>query len=372
MLTRRELLASALFSPAAGKWSLARRGERSAFQSPEGKRTFLLGVNHAAQAAAVMKPAAIRQTILDLGYNSAGYGAPEPSDGKTPWFAALDMVANSHYLAPDKFQYADVFDSTFKQTLRNKIRALCDRHKNDPSLVGYYWTDTPRWDPEIARRTRGTNWLEYYRALPTDAPGRQLLAKLDFAPNASLQAIAREIFQLSAGEFRAADPGRLLLGERYKLYDHPTPVLEEAAKYTDAVAIQPGPATGPKPGQGNDETTFDRAAFDNVHRVTKKPVIICDHACSFYTGEYPVTLWNQFPSREEATAAMTAYARAAMERPYLLSYSRCQFIGRFDPARQLLKQGLLLPDGRRDEALCKLTQQSNAALLKRFSELWMR
>jgi len=140
-------------------------------------------------------------------------------------------------------------------------------------------------------------------------------------------------------------------------------VLKAAAKYVDVISIQPGPEKGPGPGTGKAERKFNTEGFENLFLTTGKPIIICDHTVSFYTKEYPVTLWHQFASQQLAGDAQTNYIMQAAKTPYIVGYLKCQYLNVYDPRRGLLKQGLLSENGKMHQPYADLIKQANAEAL---------
>jgi len=94
--------------------------------------------------------------------------------------------------------------------------------------------------------------------------------------------------------------------------------------------------------------------------------MICDHQRSFYTDEYPKTMWQQLPSQEKAGKSYKDYLNAALSKPYILGYNRCQYISR--EVGNVLKQGLLDIYGNPYETLVECITITNKELIKRFSQ----
>lgn len=387
------LALGATLASAAQPFRLARDGERAALLTPAGERIFLLGLNHVAEgapreaAARAAYFAAAAERMRAWGFANLGYGAPRELHGSFPFLAEIRLTGSSHYQAADSFRYDDVFDPAFQRDLRARVQAFCAAHAAHPNLVGFYWTDTPRWDLATARRRRGDDWVSALRRLPATAAGKiayvaflrerhgsdparyaaaygHAIARFDDllgfdfrefdrenpAGRADdelfLGHIAREFYRVTGEAFREFAPGRLIFGERYKLRDHPDFVLREAAKWIDVLSIQPGPGVGPLPGPGRDEIEFDAAEFDRLHALTGKPILICDHQVSFPAPGRPVTLWHQAADEAEAAAIAAAFVRAAAARPYIVGYQRCQYADSFRPERgNMLKQGLVTAVG---------------------------
>ncbi|MEM9883062.1 MAG: hypothetical protein AAF800_09120 [Planctomycetota bacterium] len=388
--------------PTVGKFTLAEDHGRWSFVSPDGRRMFTIGVNHlgsledpgaAERVAAAWNVTTaelwerVTQHLTELGCNTIGYHAPDALRDRLPCFVETDFHDTSHCLPGQRFAYPDVFDPTFQTHVRNKVRETCEKHRHRKNLIGYFWTDTPRWHLDTARGERASDWVTATRRLGPDTPGKRAyvdflretyagdfaalargyrldfqsfddLLAYDFAyqeltwpavrrdDQAFLARTAEELYRVTAEAFRTCDPGRLLLGERYKSHDHHDGVLRAAARYVDAISIQDGPEIGPLPGPGRHESVFDRGYFDHVHGITGKPILVCDHNISFRTEAHPVTLWHACDTPEQAAELHTAYLCDAAATPYVIGYGRCQYLSVFDPKRGLLKQGLLQEDGR--------------------------
>jgi len=357
--------------------------------TPSEARYFALGVNHIGDTAPPenAEPTARQRARFDAaknlrswGFNCAGNGASGPILEQLPFFAKVSLVNNSHFLAQYDFRYADVFSEAFASRVDRIVLSVCEQHRDNQKLIGYYWTDTPRWNLDESRRQRGTDWVSFMRRLPANTAGKQAyiaflqkrfgnsiarlndafrmraqsfesLAKSNFAgleldrareaDEAFLGVIAERLYSVTAAAFARHDPEALVFGEKYKAHDHSDAVLQAAAKYVDVISIQPGPEVGPLPGPGRHESSFERDYFDEVHKLTGKPIMICDHAISWWSKERPVTLWHQYHTIDEAADSYARYLRSAAATPYIVGYSRCQYLSDYRKDRNLLKQGLL-------------------------------
>ena len=171
------------------------------------------------------------------------------------------------------------------------------------------------------------------------AIGRQIVQADDIA---FLEIIARQFYSVVGSAQRQHDPRHLVFGDRYLLGDHPTEVLRAAAKWIDAIAVQPGDLYAPLYPPS---TRFAMDEFRQLHEVTGKPVLICDHAISYPTHEEPRTIFEQAPNEAEAALAIERFLKAAFAEPYLLGYLKCQYIDRPSGFGRGLRQGLLKFDG---------------------------
>ncbi|MFC1735164.1 hypothetical protein ACFL1X_03540 [Candidatus Hydrogenedentota bacterium] len=331
--------------------------------------------------------------LRNWGFNTAGYGAPRPLREMLPFMADVFLAKNCHFLTNDRFSYPDVFDPQYQREIEEKIKKMCLANRNNDNLIGYYWTDTPHWDLDIARRKRGTDWVSAIRHLDAGAPGKkryvvflkqkydgdttkfnrvyemeilafdELLSEpfdgLDLESVRSddmefLAMIAREYYRVTGEANKRYDPEHLIFGERYLATDCPDEVLVEALPYVDVLSIQP---LGSR---------FRQDRFERLHKLTGKPIMLCDHQCSFATPEYPRTMWKQLESEEAVGIAYGNYLEDAFARPYVIGYHRCQYIDRFAPSHGVLKQGLIREDATPYVELVEYVRKANSDLTARF------
>jgi hypothetical protein len=367
-------LLAAVTSAAPATWRVAERDGRAHLVTPDGRPFVVLGLSHASLALAETTAAPLApeeraqreaQVLADLrasGFNTLALGFdtwgqpiadPAAWEGvstrfarrmqpELPFIAGMDRFVGDEALpafgskdAAARFE--DVFDPEFKRRLRAKVERLCALTRDSPNCIGYWWSDIPPWNFDAARTRFGRTWLDVIRALPESAPGRRRHAEFLRGPpphddTAFLGVIARELYADLAEAFRAHAPGRLLFGERYLGFNTPEPVLAAAARHVDVISVQPY------------EGVVSREKFDEIHRLTGKPILISDWNLSFPTPQHRVTMWPQFKTPAETAAAYENYVRAAFATPYLLGYYKCQYVDQ-PLATGMLKQGLRTPDG---------------------------
>ena len=387
---------------------LSAPSSRACLLDPQGRPFFSLGVVHAGaypegdgQAFFDHKyagdwsflAAKIAADLRDWGFNSAGYHSPPALLDHLPYFQDCYPAAISYWMGAPA--YPDPFDPAWQRAVEDLLERTCAPVRDHPNLVGYYWTDTPRWDLDRARRLVSTDWVSAIRALPAAAPGKQAyvdylleaafeagpvyraalggtalnrdnllestFARLDLSHPAVmrhdrgfLRRIARQYYAVAHMATRKADPDHLIFGDRYLIGDHPPEVLEEAAPFIDVLSVQPY------------GSAFDRAAFDALHALTGKPILICDHAINFATPAHPHTVWPQAPDEAAAARAYHAYLTAAAQCPYITGYHRCQYIDRPIPGTDLLKQGLLQADETPYAVLLEQVRATNRAVAETF------
>jgi hypothetical protein len=391
-----------------GQFHLEKVAGRHWFIDPEGQGFFALGMNHISAGMPREKREdenwgkAVAQQLRSWNFNCAGYAATPPAVmNQMPFFAFINLTHCSHFLFPDQFWFDDVFDPGFQDDVRRRIRRLCAPLAKNPNLIGYYWTDTPEWDLDLARRHRGTDWVSSIRVRGSQAAGKQRYVKFlrgayrddltalnkayrlaapsftwllthDFHgldlkqpeirrdDEAFLGEIATELYRVTAEGFRQDGGGHLVCGDLYLQYRHPEIVLRAAARHVDLILIQPMDKPG---GDPKDRGKFEDKFFEDLHTLTGKPIMIGDHQFSFRTEAHPTTMWQQFPTAAAAAKAHEAYLLAAAAKPFMIGYMRCQYRSVYDTDRKLLKQGLLQVNGEPYTEYAELITRTNQRVL---------
>ena len=367
------------FEKANGRFQVAKQNGRISLITPKGDPFFSLGVTHIVAIGAPAKgepnimadqfdsdwlamSAKVNENLRSWGYNSTGYGTPRPLGKLIPYAEGIHTSDTSLYFGNNKFSYPDVFDSAWQKKVKDTLRKKINAHKDNPNLIGFYWTDMPLWDLNYGKRSGKPNWIESMKALPENAPGRKryeafLAEKGEQATDEDfLRLIARTYYKTLGEENRRLAPNSIIFGERYGGVITPSLVVEEAAPWIAAVAVQP---------YGND---FNVTEFDRIHHASGgKGIIICDHNMSFPTKDHPKTMWTQLPTIKEVAQTHANYVNTALSKPYILGYHRCQYIDRYQSHLSVLKQGLIKADGKPYEELVNLLTNTNHAILKRFA-----
>ncbi|MEM6916997.1 MAG: hypothetical protein AAF491_10575 [Verrucomicrobiota bacterium] len=404
-----------LSGEATSFFRLGKIGARDVFFTPEGNAYLVLGINHISSIGSARfrdEPFTteygrdwnrywneyLGPQLLDWNVTSFGYGGPEELLNELPYFATTAVAPiEKHKSQPDPekpnfYYFPDVFDPAWQEETRKFMKSFAERHRDDPYLIGYLWTDTPTWSLLETRALRGTDWVSEIRRLPPGAPGRKayvefiqglyegrleelnefyqldLSALEDFASadlttlpigrhriqeddEVFLPKIAEVYYRTAAEALREADPNHLNFGDRYLAGDAPTAVLKAATPYIDAVAVQPGDRYS---RLYPPSTRFPEEEIEHLHRVTGKPVLICDHAISYPTKKYPRTIFEQMPNEAAAVEATRKFLEASFEKPYILGYLRCQYVDRPAGFGRGLRQGIVQTDGTTRKAMVEV------------------
>jgi len=338
--------------PKRAVYGVGQVGARWTLVGPDGAPFVSLGVAHVTnilksatfQSRYAADPRATCETVAASlrasGFNTAGYRHPVEMRNLMP-FMAEAYLAQVAYWMP-RIRYVDVFSPSYPKAVNNVVRKMVSEVKANPNLIGYFWTGTPRWDLDLARRQISDDWVSMIRRLAAPDVGKQRYVSFLRERHASspsefraaygndlsdidtmlgrdfsdlrlhdptvhrddyefLRFIAREYYRVAGEAMEREDRRRLVFGDRYMLDDLPTEVLEEAIPWIDVVAVQPSGAR------------FERDAFERIYRIARKPILISDHASSFLTESV---------SESDAARAYDDYLSAAFERPYIVGYHR--------------------------------------------------
>lgn len=304
-----------------------------------GRPFFAHGVTHVAYGHNNEDITTIGRLCKELGFNAYGYGCPEQFKSDLPYVDDINGIVKMAIYQGTAFSYIDIFDPAEQERIENLVRWVCLKNKDNPNLIGYFWTDMPAWS---LNNRSGTNWVEFIRSLPDGSSGKQEYdeflktwkgtdtTKRDLA---FLKIIAREYFRVCGEANRKYDPHHLIFGDRFDLSGNIVPeVLEEATAWVDAIAVQPPFAPG-----------FPKKDYEQVHRLTGKPIIISDFAIPFKEEGKKVLGWKVVESPKIAGERYTAYMKEALSTSYIIGSFWCnpvtQLKPRFYPPG-FVKQGL--------------------------------
>lgn len=293
-------------------------GERTWLIDPQGKPFFAHGVTHVNNRAHGVDVEKLGQALKHLGFNACGYGCPEKLKATTPYVEGRNYVPMSTYRTTDKsFTFVDIFDPKIQTGFERAVERVCVANRKNPYLIGYFWTDLGAWP---LKNPTGKNWVEFIRELPEDAPGHQAFLKFqrtfkgtaEQRDKAFLRLIAREYFGVFGKANKKYDPDHLIFGDRFALNTFVPEVVEEMLPYVDAIAIQP-----------HFRPKFPKQEFDRIHKMTGKPIIICDFAVRFKDGGKKVRGWKLEENAKIAGEKYTEYVRDAMATPYVIGVFWC-------------------------------------------------
>ncbi|MEM1061884.1 MAG: Ig-like domain-containing protein [Planctomycetota bacterium] len=316
-------------SAATGFFRLEEFDGRHFLVTPEGHGYRALGLNHFHN----MTSDAYDETVARIrswGFNAGCYQGPRWMWDRYPYTKGINLVPVCVWKPDSLFEYRDVFDPRVLEKMEADVRAIVEPQADNAMLIGYFWTDIPIW-----ARGRNGGWIKFYKSLPAGSAGgetwRAWKAANAGAPESDfLVVIARQLYAKGHEFVRKYDGNHLIFGDRYHEVDMPADVVREALPYIDAIAVQPT------------SREFNFEFFDGVYERFGKPLYIADHVSSFPTEEHPVTMGKAAASPAAYEAYYERYVTAAMSRPYMIGFNKCQY--QDQPTPKLLKQGLVRVD----------------------------
>ena len=332
--------------PKRAVFGVGQVGARWSLIAPDGTPFVSLGV---AQIADILKTEAFQSrysadpraacemvaaNLRAARFNTVGYRHPIEMRALMPFMAEVYLAQVAYWMP--RVRYVDVFSPSYPKAVNNLILKMVSEVKANANLIGYYWTSTPRWDLDFARRQIGDDWVSMIRRLPAPHVGKQRYVSFLREQHASsplefraaygmelgevdtilsrdfvdlplsnpivyrddyefLRIIAREYYRVAGEAMERTDRRHLVFGDRYMLADMPTEVLEEAIPWIDVVAVQSA------------EVQFEREAFERIYRIARKPILICNHT-------------SNASSESDAARAYDDYVTEALERPYIVGY----------------------------------------------------
>jgi hypothetical protein len=275
---------------------------RSWLIKPDGQPFFAHGITHARNLRTNADLDKFSKACKEIGFNAYGYGCPTPLRSHMPFVESWNhLVPISYYRGKNSVRFIDIFDPKEQSKLESGVKFICQRSRNNPNTIGYCWTDLGSWPLE---NPAGKNWVDYIRNLPEGTPGQtayqQFLLtwggeKGKARDRSFLRLIAREYFRIVGTAQRKFAPNHLVFGERFSFNTFVPEVFEEMQPYVDAIAIQP-------PFQSN----FPKEKLDEIHKLSGKPILLCDFAVRFLDGDKEINGWKP---EENSIAGGKAYAR---------------------------------------------------------------
>ncbi|MDA9962553.1 hypothetical protein N9D63_06670 [Opitutales bacterium] len=301
-------------------FSLTKIDGRHWLLTPDGRPFFAHGITHAGNRNAKLNFPKFSEACKELGFNAYGYGCPTQLRSDMPYVASWNhLVPISYYRGKNGIKFVDVFDAKVEARLEAGVKAYClVNAKTSQNIIGYCWTDLGTWP---LKNNVGQNWVDYIRGLPEDAPGRQAYRKCLSARKGDngkardqsfLRLIAREYFRIIGEAQRKHAPDHLVFGDRFAFNTLDPDVMKEMLPYVDAIAIQP-------PFHG----AFPKEKFDEIHKLTKKPILICDFAIRFKDGEKDIRSWKPAADSVAAGKAYAEYVQAALQTDYVVGVFWC-------------------------------------------------
>ncbi len=290
---------------AQGRWWLI---------TPDGRGFLSAGVNHVDYNEDRSSEAVhfVSEHLRDWGFNtigwsqellsefgagpvkhSRGWGPRQYAEARMPYTHLLRFTDIEWYV---EAEFPDVFGDQFAAHCDRVARETCAQLRNDPLLVGYFYSDAPNW-PLWAQQV-----------------GRDRIDE-----------VARQYYNVIANSIRRYDPNHLLLGDRYKA-DRSIPldggrvsgvlpeVVAAAAESIDILSLEYY-----RPGNSFDDD------LDRWHRLTGKPILLADSAYLAPTDVlHPSPDSPSYvPDQRARGEAYQRFGRRAYAKPMVIGWHWC-------------------------------------------------
>ena len=291
---------------------------------PDGKPFFAHGITHVGNARSKYDFIDISTACKRLGFNAYGYGCPQELRSDMPYLESwnhlvpISMYRSKGGRGKGAHNFVDIFDLKEQKRIEAGVKANCQRSKDNPNCIGYCWTDLATWPLENQAKK---NWVDFIRGLPKDAAGQkayqEFLSSWDGENDKSrdqafLRLIAREYFRVIGEANRKYDSVHIIFGDRLSFYTYDEDVLKEMLPWVDAIAFQPH-FWGPYP----------KKELDAIHKLSGKPILLCDFSIRFKDGDKDVRNWKLAEDSVAAGDAYAEYVKAAIDTDYILGVFWC-------------------------------------------------
>ncbi|MBT6463244.1 MAG: beta-agarase [Opitutae bacterium] len=301
-------------------FSLANIDGRHWLLSPDGTPFFAHGITHAGNRLTNLDFQKFSEACKELGFNAYGYGCPQQLRKDMPYLASWNhLVPISYYRGKNGVKFVDLFDPKVEARLEAGVNAYCRINaKTSRNVIGYCWTDLGSWPLE---NPSGSNWVDFIRNLPKNTPGQKAYQSFmerwkgdvgKVCDQAFLRIIAREYFRIIGEAQRKYAPDHLIFGDRFAFNTLDPDVMKEMLPYVDGIAIQP-------PFHGK----FPKEKFAEIHKLTQKPILICDFAIRFKDGDKDIRNWKPAADSIAAGQAYAEYVTAALKTDYIVGVFWC-------------------------------------------------
>ena len=318
----------------------------------------------------------VQEDLQKWGFNTIGGLSMTNRCPKTvPYTVCVRFVDNCHWMKAEDISFPDVFSPAFAEHCREMARKQCAPRRDDPYLVGYFYSDTPILACRGAHvkdgllyydnpRAEVPTWPRVIADLPTDAPGKRVYVEFvkaryrgeieefngiygtsfaDFGElfaerlprnparrerahadeNAFLKEILEKLYEVLREAVREFDPNHLILGDRYNgNTELPDAAMEAMVPHVDVLSIQYyGYFDEQKPD------------LEMAYGKTGKPVLLCDSCFSTPSEEMPNPFGRWVKDQRARAIAYEAYARGIFSQDYTIGWHWCGYVDRWSASQ---------------------------------------
>lgn len=205
----------------------------------------------------------------------------------------FDAIPFASEFAP---QFPDVFDSAFEDFCDWAARMQCSPMRDDPNLIGYFYSDIPDWNGDV----HSNHWLGEFDGTPQER-------------DQCLHKIAERYYQVCHAAIRRYDKNHLILGDRYLGQRHvPDYVLSAMQETVDVISVQ-----------FSLDFEAERTVLERMIALTEKPILMAD---AVMPTSYCVP-----PTEYARGQAYQRYLRGALLHPHIVGVHFCGAYIRAEP-----------------------------------------
>ena len=287
----------------------------------------------------------------------------------------------------------DFFSDDFEKKIEAACRELCQPHKDNPWLLGYFTDNELRWGADWRSKL---SLLEEYLRFEENAAGRKAaleflkqrytdMAELNQAWGTNVasweqlsqlgeisgdaikkdqaawqEVVARRYFAICKKSIRRADPNHLILGCRFA-GQAPEPVLRGLGDSVDVVSFNHYGQTAPV------------EMLQNIHRLTTRPIMLTEFSFKAMDSGLPNTRGAGRPvaTQKDRADGFTRYVNGLIDLPFMVGFHWFEHAdepkeGRFDGENS--NYGLVTIEDRPWDVLVRCMTEVNAGLEERHAK----
>lgn len=154
---------------ATGFFRLEKIDGRHFLITPEGNGYRALGINHFHMMKTTDYDGVIKK-IRHWGFNAGCYQGPKWMWQRYPYTQGITLVDISPFFSEKRSRFEDVFDQSYLRRIEAKIEQIVAPQANNKMLIGYFWTDIPKW----IKDRYGKNWISLFKSLPPTSPSKKV------------------------------------------------------------------------------------------------------------------------------------------------------------------------------------------------------
>lgn len=337
--------------PSGGYFTLGTFNDRHFLFTPEGNAYFALGINHFHTTKNTDFDGIIRD-LKSWGFNSGCYQGPKWMWERFPYTQGINLLENRSYVSKELFEFKDVFSEMFLKDLEEHIKKIVEPQSENKMLIAYFLTDMPVWTKEKF----GVSWVGFYKQLEKNSPGAKKWEEWKTThpannENEFLGVIAKQLYSKGVEIIKKYDKNHLVFSERYNESDISIDVIKQTLPFVDGIATQPS-------------SKLNINYFEELFRISQKPIYIADHVSSFRTEEYPETMGQVAYNEKDYFEFYQSYVQTVLSLPYIVGLNKCQYENEQRPT--LLKQGLVKVNGEPYDYVEKLGEFHRKVLKKAY------